>query len=510
MVEEEPPRRAKRELFAFLEVAALCGLAVAQPLLDITGKSPDFFLFYGASRREVLLLVLAVTVVPPVVLWAVGALCGLAWAPSRLAVHAATVGGLLAVLAVQVGKNLLPVRGVPLALLAILAAAGLTAAYLRWRAPAQVLRLAAVGPVAFALLFVFASPSSAVLLAREGGGSGPGGKAKQEHPPIVVLLLDEFPLVSLLGPDGRIDAATYPNFARLAGDATWYRNATGVSGWTPYAVPAMLTGKYPAKDNAAPHFTEHPDNLFTLLDDSYEEKVRESITQLCLPSVCERETPKGGLPVLLGESAKLLRQLASPSDSTQKPEESYQETTEKESGDDAPPPASPDFRFDRLGDNQPARFTDFLAGLQPAAKPTLHFLHLLMPHGPWSYLPSGVRYSSPDLPNDDNGAGRAGCAWPSSGTWRRWRTRIGCSARRSPRWRRRSCTRTRSSWSPRTTGSASRRTRRGAGWARYRRPATRCCGCRCSSRSRARRPAASTTATGSTSTCCPRSPTSPA
>jgi hypothetical protein len=28
-----------------------------------------------------------------------------------------------------------------------------------------------------------------------------------------------------------------------------------------------------------------------------------------------------------------------------------------------------------------------------------------MPHGPWSYLPSGVRYSSPDIAGDDGGAG---------------------------------------------------------------------------------------------------------
>src|SRR5215218_9352243 len=37
--------------------------------------------------------------------------------------------------------------------------------------------------------------------------------------------------------------ASAPNFARLADQSTWYRNATGVSGFTPWAMPAMLTGR---------------------------------------------------------------------------------------------------------------------------------------------------------------------------------------------------------------------------------------------------------------------------
>ena len=55
----------------------------------------------------------------------------------------------------------------------------------------------------------------------------------------------------------------------------------------------------------------------------------------------------------------------------------------------------------RLTENQPARFTEFLAALRsPApAGATLRFLHLLIPHSPWLYLASGTRYDGPgDLP----------------------------------------------------------------------------------------------------------------
>ncbi|MEV4624660.1 sulfatase-like hydrolase/transferase [Micromonospora sp. NPDC049523] len=410
-----PPARGRlsrwwrAELPTFLEIVALCGLVITQPLLDVTGRSPDFFLFYGAGPVEILLLVAAFTVPIPVLVWGIGALTRLIGPGVRGVVHTVSLGLLLAALAIQVGKHLLPWRGLPLALVALLVGAVGAYAYRRWRAAGQLLRIAAAGPLVFVLLFVFASPASAVVLPAE-RGSGPGAAHESaSHPPVVMLVLDELPLVSLLGEGGTIDATRFPNFAALAGGSTWYRNATGVSGWTPYALPAMLTGRYPSSARA-PHYSQYPDNLFTLLGGTYDLKVQESISQLCPPSECaRRETPvRGGLPVLLRESAGLLRQIVSPVDVPDDPESSYREATRQEAEleelEQQPPPTDPRFRWGELDVNQPARFTQFLADLRPAERPTLHFLHLLMPHTPWNYLPSGMRYDSPPgMPNDGDG-----------------------------------------------------------------------------------------------------------
>ncbi|MEV0156469.1 sulfatase-like hydrolase/transferase [Micromonospora sp. NPDC050686] len=399
------PAGWRLELRRALEVAALVGLVVTQPMLDVLGRSPDFFLFHRARQRDVLLLVALIAVLPTLPVALLGAVSRLAGRAVRAAVHTGLVGLLIAALAVQVGRHVTPLRGVPLLLVAALAGAAGAAAHRRWRAPARVLRLAAVGPPVFVLLFLFASPASAVVLPRgEGGAAGQAGPGA--HPPIVMIVLDEFPLQSLLGPDGKVDAGRYPHFAELAGGATWYRNATGVSGWTPYALPAMLTGRYPTK-GVAPHYSQYPDNLFTVLGGLYDVRAEESITRLCPPSRCEQpSTPEQGLGVLVRESGKLLRQVTAPVDSRIDPEESYREKTAAEAGLDAaePVPDDPKFRFDSLDDNQPARFTSFLAGLRPTARPTLHFLHLLMPHAPWAFLPSGARYDAPeDLPNDGAG-----------------------------------------------------------------------------------------------------------
>ena len=65
-----------------------------------------------------------------------------------------------------------------------------------------------------------------------------------------MVVFDELPLASLMGPGGRIDAERYPAFARLARGATWYRGATAVHDSTALAVPAMLDGRYRARGRA--------------------------------------------------------------------------------------------------------------------------------------------------------------------------------------------------------------------------------------------------------------------
>ena len=57
---------------------------------------------------------------------------------------------------------------------------------------------------------------------------------------MVVVILDEFPTDDLLGPDSRIDAERFPNFAELASISTWFPNAYTVYDSTFKAVPDIL------------------------------------------------------------------------------------------------------------------------------------------------------------------------------------------------------------------------------------------------------------------------------
>ena len=64
----------KAGLWTLAELFALTGLAIAQPVLEVTGRSPDLFLFRRADRLDILALVVGVTVLPALGIWVVEAL----------------------------------------------------------------------------------------------------------------------------------------------------------------------------------------------------------------------------------------------------------------------------------------------------------------------------------------------------------------------------------------------------------------------------------------------------
>jgi hypothetical protein len=381
------------------ELFALTGLVIAQPVLDVTGRSPDLFLFRRADRMDILALVAAVTVLPALGIWLLEVLVGLVSATARRHLHLVAVTGLLVLLAVEVVKATTGLRGPVLA--AVAGAGGLAGGMLyasrSW--PRLWLRFLTPAPLVFALLFLLVSPTSGLVLpARTATGAGPPAAAAHgSHPPVVMILFDEFPLSSLLDAKGRIDKRVYPNFAELAGQSTWYRNATGVVGFTPWALPAMLTGRYPAGARA-PSYAEYPDNLFSLFGRSYDVTAHETLTQLCPPRHCTPavgDPRQSGLRGVVGDSARVLGQLLQPYDAAFDPALFIDQTRPRTpSGPRSEATSVADFRFKQAaGYNQPSRFNDFLAGLKGSDRPALHFLHLLLPHAPWRYLPSGNGYN---------------------------------------------------------------------------------------------------------------------
>lgn len=185
--------------------------------------------------------------------------------------------------------------------------------------------------------------------------------------PVVFVVLDELPLVSLLDRRGTIDEKLFPGFARLARISAWYRNATTPQTFTKEALPALLTGSYPIR--RVGETFEYPRNLFSMLGATYEIRAANVPPNLCPPELC-----------------------------------------------DAPirPP-----RVQRLrgfgGGEKAALFFSFLSGLERPDRPRLHFLHLVFPHGPWRYLPSGQRYYEVDpMPGEVDRRGR-GRSWRGDG-----------------------------------------------------------------------------------------------
>ena len=369
----------------------MAGLAVAQPLLDLFGRAPQQFAFRDATAADIVGFALFVAVAPAVGLWAAGAVTGAVSRSLRTGLHVLTVVGLAVAFAVQAFRPVL--GGVALFGAALVAGAGLGAARTRWRPVRLWLGYLSVAPVIFVVLFLTTSPTSGLL--RSGTALDPG--EAQTPAPVVVLVFDELPLASVVDGDGTVDAELFPNLAELARSSHWFRNATAAASSTWHAAPALVTGLYPV-EGQGPVAADHPDSLFTLFAADHPLNVVESVTRLCPANLCARGDGSlgGGLRSMVGDAWSVMRGRLSWSGDTGDPVAAL---VEAEAQGATPGAAQPEDETteDGWGDfalNQPARLGEFTDGIVDA-RPALHYLHILLPHVPFRYLPSGATYEGP-------------------------------------------------------------------------------------------------------------------
>ena len=211
-----------------------------------------------------------------------------------------------------------------------------------------------------------------------------------------MVLLDELPLVSLLNSQGQVDERVYPNFAQARRDQPLVpqrhgRRLVHVVRRAEHAVGALAGEEARA--------VLHPASRQPLLvprsattGSGPSRRSPSSATRPCAPT----PSPAGGdlgLRGLFGQTWQVAKTLAKPYDDDGPVSDQFAEksagtvTTSKKGAETMTAP-----KWKTLKANQPDRFQRFLAGLRPRDKPTLNFLHLLLPHHPWRYLPSGATH----------------------------------------------------------------------------------------------------------------------
>ncbi|MGI8846589.1 MAG: sulfatase-like hydrolase/transferase, partial [Thermoleophilaceae bacterium] len=175
------------------------------------------------------------------------------------------------------------------------------------------------------------------------GGDGDTATAAPKipkKPSVVLLIMDEFPVDQMLGPDGKIDAVRYPNFAALAATGTWFKNATTTYDSTIRATPEVMDAKLPRK-SGAPNYLGHPESIYTIFGQrGYRVVSSEEATSVCPPRYCKGA--RAERPAIL--------------------------------------PLLQEGRRERL--------ESFFSKIGPG-RPTLFLKHVLLPHGPYLFLPSG-------------------------------------------------------------------------------------------------------------------------
>lgn len=390
---------------AWVHLAVLWAFAFAKPLLDVVAESPDFFVVRGNTAGDIVLLALGVTLVPPTVMLVIELPFARLERVRRL-VHVSLVGCLAAALALQVLEDI--TGGPALALLVGAATAGVAGAVLYARSPvaASVLTVLAPAPLVFVALFLLFSPVSKLVLPQKDLAPAAGADS---NIPVVMVVFDELSGYSLMAGPGRIDARRYPNFAALAEDATWYPNATTVTDGTTHAVPALLSGRVPPGD-VAPVVAEYPRNLFTVLGERYALNVNEPASDLCQSRLCTeatRGTTASRLRALADDLSVVSLHLLLPDDlddrlpAVDQTFGNFRDAAEEATASGTQDAGIPAAAFE----DPPAQWARVVARLGPAPeRPSLTFVHVLLPHFPWRRLPSGQIYptAGPALPGTES------------------------------------------------------------------------------------------------------------
>ena len=281
------------------QLAALCAFALSQPIFDLLSRNAEFFAVRGSESRDIVLFALALTFVPPLVLLAFEAIAALIDRRLRFVLHLVFVAGLVALFAAQALEKVAGPRTLLIFAGTALVVAVAVVAYCRLEPVRGLLTVLAPASLIFLALFLFFSPVTKLVFPPTPQVTVATAASPSEAPPIVFVILDEFPVTAIMNGSGEIDSARYPNIAELAGDATWFKNATTVSYDTVKAVPALLTGKRP-EEGLLPVFADHPQNLFTLLRGRYRLNVHETATHLCPQDICLSEPDEDSFDVRMG------------------------------------------------------------------------------------------------------------------------------------------------------------------------------------------------------------------
>ena len=381
-----------------LHVFVLTSFAVAEPLLDRISRHTVFLEDLGIGRTALWIILIAVALGPPIILSGIELAAARLGAAVRSWIHLGIVFVLIAFLAMPVFRLIPVLDGMSEVGLSIIAAALAGFLYRRFGMARLLVTAASPAIVVFPIVFLFFSPVTKTMFPVP---PSTAHRVRVRTPvPVILIVFDEFCGTSLMDDRHEIDAARYPHFRALADEATWYRNATGVHQRTESAVPSLLTGKYPTTKRQ-PTLKHYPDNLFTLLEgtSTYEMTAFEPYSRLFPPEPEPEIAPRTLREQLATLSATLpgvFLYCVFPSDL---------------------PVALPDLplAWHGIRENRPVvtnkrtgvfrhhwnsgranQFDRFLSFLEQPGPPPLYFCHIVLPHFPWCYLPSGRRYIEDD------------------------------------------------------------------------------------------------------------------
>ncbi len=413
---------------------ALNAFSILQPAIDQLSGNPEYLILENYRLAEVAVVVLLLAgFLPCLQLAAVKGLekLGKKTAAALLMTVWLGLGGALfgLVLGRWLAARLLERDiAVPQLLLATLALPAAIAVPLLCRRSEffrQLLALCATGTLLFPLSLLAVPAARFQLL-----GQPIAARATPGHignpVSVVMIVFDGLNGMSLLNAEHQINRSWFPGFARLADISTFYRNASTVHPRTDHSVPAMLTSSIP-EERQQPVEADYPTGLFRLIFDSrqYEMSVFEPLTRMApaeLRQLAHQRSLSEQIHQLLGTLLRVCVRISVPQ------ELPFQPAIPREWFGLLPITASA--RKPMQGqiiygwdEKRSVQAEHFISTLKAGDRPGFHFLHIALPHYPWSLLPDGRNY----LGNGTVASGIYGLKnevwsedpWPAGQAWHR-------------------------------------------------------------------------------------------
>jgi hypothetical protein len=267
-----------------LSLGIVGAFGLGQPLLDLLGRNPEFFIARGFTPLDVVFFPLVVLAVPTFLALPVLAL---RWIGPRTAgaAHAIILGALFALLIATAWVALFGSDSPTIFFMLVALSAGALFAFsfVRFRMAQTGVGYASWALLAFATWFLVMTSAGDIAFASSGDLPETGEIG--DPAPIVMLVFDEFPVATMIDSGGELLSDLFPSFSELASAGVWYRNGVGVRQQTEEALPTILSG-VGANPGSIPISSDHPLTLFTLLSDAYDIAAVETVTDLCPDFAC--------------------------------------------------------------------------------------------------------------------------------------------------------------------------------------------------------------------------------
>ncbi|HRZ25830.1 MAG TPA: sulfatase-like hydrolase/transferase [Spirochaetota bacterium] len=380
-----------------LIIFTLTGFSIAQPLFDLLSKNEVYFIANGFLTHQIIILVIALSIVIPL-------------APSLLIIFAYRINkkagsafftvmcfSLFVLIILPIINKFSRSGYLEIALSCIISLFPAFLLYnknsflrkfLIWLSPSIII---------FPIFFLFFSPVNKIIMPQN---SSPQLKIKHNdiisstsYPDIIFILFDEISLSYMVDERNNIDKEKFPHFHELSKTSYWMKNASSVANQTHQVVPPILSGRYYEKDKY-PDLKNYPVNLFSLFNGTH----RLNVTEVC-SSLSPISNRKLDITTLVYDILIIYLHTITPENlSDNLPSITDNWNNFRKNPNKKKPNNSPSKKMEKFSQivksifNREIILHDFIESLKKEEKPVLHFLHLLIPHKPLVYLPSGKRY----------------------------------------------------------------------------------------------------------------------